>query len=148
MNLNSLKETLSKVLEKDGYSLYNLSLTREGKDTYLHVFVDKDDALITMDEIVLISEKLNVILDELDPIASAYILDVSTAGAEKEVKLDKLAHYLNRYIKVTLNDKEPVFGTLLSVSEDTLEIKVNLKGRMKVLTLPVNEVKKVNLAIK
>lgn len=152
MNIEQTKILITKVLEDNHYSLYDLKWEKEGGDDYLRVFIDKEEGKITLDEIVEMSEKLSLALDEAIASNDAYILDVSSAGAEKKIPLDKLEKALNNYIRVALYKPYKTYdaleGTLLEVTQDNIVLQVNFKGRIAKVTLERHNLSKVNYAIK
>ena len=87
--IDDVKEALEPTLEKEGYTLADVSLSKDKDGLTLHVFIDRDSP-ISLDDIVAISNIINPILDESDPIKSPYTLDISSLGAEKPLSLDKL----------------------------------------------------------
>ncbi len=96
MDLNTLKQLLSEKINEEGYELVSLSFASET----LSLVVDRTKD-IDMDAIVSLSNVLNSYLDELNPFEKAYTLDISSLGAEKPLKVEKLNDYvgLNRYLK-------------------------------------------------
>ena len=88
--LDKVKELLEPTLEKEGYELADVSLSRNKEGLTLHLVVDRD-APISLDDIVKVSDIINPLLDKEDPINEAYMLDVSRAGSEKPLRLEKLA---------------------------------------------------------
>ena len=135
METSKLKDLIGSVLLKDGYELTKFIVEKQHGDMYLRIFVEASDHLITLDEITLISEKLSVILDANPPFEDSYILDVSSSGAEKEIKVENLGNYLETYVEVTLlnaiRGHNKLKGYIKEVENDTLLLEVNYKGRIK-----------------
>lgn len=145
-----VKEVISKALSEMGYELYDLSYAHTKEGDALYIVVDRLTP-ISLNDIVLVSETLSPILDELDPFEGAYTLDVSSLGSEKPIKLEKLPEYLGKYVHLHLshpykgeNDLE---GHIAKVEEETLFLKINLKGRIKEIPLPLKDIDKARLAI-
>ena len=97
MEIKSLEKIVNDKLLESGYELVSLSLTNKT----LSIVVDRV-APIDMDAIVEVTHILNDLLDEIDPIEGEYTLDVSSLGAEKPLKIEKLNDYINSYINVHL----------------------------------------------
>ena len=72
-------------LEKEGYSLYHCEYTKEGKDRYLKVYIDKDEGYVGTDDCEKVSRYLSDRLDETDLIAQNYYLVVSSPGLDREL---------------------------------------------------------------
>lgn len=149
-NLEYVKEKVAKALEGMGYELYDLSFRHQKDGDTLFIVVDRF-APISLNDIVLVSETLSPLLDELDPFEGAYTLDVSSLGSEKPVPIEKLYLYKGEFIHLHLsrpykgeNDLE---GHLLSIDEEAIEIELAIKGRKKKISLPTKDIDKARLAI-
>jgi ribosome maturation factor RimP len=152
MNIERVKIMLEEPLKQEELTLYDLKFEKEGQDHYLRVFVDKDEGKVTLDEIVAVSEKISLALDEDESIKDGYILDVSSAGAEKLIQMANIERHNGKYIKIKLNapikGQDSYTGTLLSVDEKSLTLQINLKGRITKVVLDKDNITQINQAIK
>ncbi len=145
--LNLIEDPIKKI----GYNKVEVSFTKEKGTNYLRVFIDKDD-VVSLDDVVTVNDLISPLLDETDLIKSNYILDVSSFGAEKKIDLDKLDHYLNKYVNLHLrnpiNGENYFEGTLEEVSDEEVTLSYKVKTRVvKVKILRAN-IDKARLAIK
>lgn len=151
MDLNLLQPKVEEILKELGFRLNRLYYTNEGNDRYLRVIVDKYHYKINLDEIVTISESIDNLLD-LNDEEEAFILDVTTTGAEKEIMIDEIKDYTNEFIEITMLDgiKGPpkIKGTLHEVNDSELTLLINQKGRIKKQVIAQNVIKQINRAIK
>ena len=147
MDLNSLKELIKSKIEEEGYELFSLNFANET----LGVVVDREQD-IDMEAIVSLTNVLNAYLDELNPFEKAYTLDVSSLGAEKPLKVEKLDAYVGKFIHVHLINPikgENIYeGDLTSVSSDTITITYRNKTRSISLEINKQNISKIRLAIK
>ena len=147
MDLNTLKQLISTKLAENGYELYSLSFANET----LSLVVDREQD-IDMEVIVSITNVLNSYLDELNPFEKAYTLDVSSLGAEKPLKVEKLDAYVGRYINVHLINPikgENIYeGELTSVNESSLVLTYKNKTRSIPVEIEKKNISKIRLAIK
>ena len=147
MDLNTLKQLLTAKLNENGYELYSLSFANET----LSLIVDREQD-IDMNAIVEITNVLNAYLDELNPFEKAYTLDVSSLGAEKPLKVEKLDAYVGRYINVHLTNPikgENIYeGELTSVNESSIVLTYKNKTRSIPVEINKNNISKIRLAIK
>ncbi|WP_125579836.1 ribosome maturation factor RimP [Levilactobacillus cerevisiae] len=136
------------------FELVDVEFVKEGKSWYLRLYIDKPGG-INIEECAMVSDEISEKMDSLDPdpIPQAYFLEVSSPGAERPLK--KPADFekaVGDYIHVSLYQKigtSKVYeGTLESLSEDSMELTVNLKGRIKTLTIPRDAIAQARLAIK
>ena len=147
MELKELEKLVEKTLSESGYELVSLSMTNKT----LSIDVDRISP-IDMEAIVEVTHVLNQLLDEVDPIEGEYTLDVSSLGAEKPLKVEKLADYINSYVNVHLinpiNGENIYEGELVSVSEDNIQLSYRQKTRIKTVDIQKSNISKIRLAIK
>jgi ribosome maturation factor RimP len=136
MQLADLKEKVDAFLQSIGYALYDLEIVKENKDKILRIYIDKDQG-VNMDDIVLVTQKINPFIDDLDPIEDAYFMEVSSPGAEKELRTkEAIKHAINRLVFVeTFTQK--LEGDLLDFDGDTLTLSVKNK-KIKINYIDVN----------
>lgn len=75
------------IAEKLGYDLWDVRYEKEGASWYLRIFIDKEDG-ITIDDAVRMTEPVNELLDEKDPIKDSYTLEVGSPGLERRLTRD------------------------------------------------------------
>ncbi len=145
-----IRALLEPILKEKGYDLYSLRLVK-GKEMKLELVVDRPEA-IGLDEIVALSEDVSAFLDEHDPIEGAYTLDLSSAGAEKEIDPLKLGSYVGRYVHLHLvrpfQGENVLEGTLQEYeAEGECLLTYKVKGKKKEARFPAKDVDKARLAI-
>ncbi len=149
--IDDVKAILEPVLEKEGYTLAEVNLSRDSDGLTLHVYIDRDSP-ISLDDIVLVSDIINPLLDKEDPIPGAYTLDVSSLGAEKPLKLDKLENYVGNYVNFHLSHPykgaNTLEGDLLEVNSDEIKLGIREKSKTKTIILKRETIDKARLAIK
>ena len=75
------------VVESMGLRLWDVVFEKEGPDWYLRILIDKTDgSVMDTDTCAAVSHALDPVLDEADPIPDSYVFEVSSAGAERELK--------------------------------------------------------------
>lgn len=72
------------------YEVVEVALTKEGPQQVLRVFIDHPEG-IGIKDCELFSKRLSAVLDEQDPIPTAYLLEVSSPGLERP--LTKAEHF-------------------------------------------------------
>ncbi|MBR0295177.1 MAG: ribosome maturation factor RimP [Bacilli bacterium] len=151
MELEALKKPIESKLSELGYELYLLKSRKEGKNLVLEIVIDRVEP-INMNDIVNVSNVLNALLDELDPFEEPYLLDVSSLGAEKPLKVEKLKDYIGSYIHLHMinpvDGLNIVEGTLENVDDEKLTISYKVKTRVKQLSTLLNNIYQIRLAIK
>lgn len=151
--LEKVKSYIEPLVNQRGLYLDKFSYEKRGKDYYLVIYVEKEDDVITLDEVCEVSEIISNKLDEIDLISDNYILDVSTSGAEKPIKdFSKFDKYIGKYITVKLRNpvegNNSYTGTLEEASEDKIKMSYKVKTRTKFVELLKENITKANLAVK
>ncbi len=81
----SVVEELAVPIAADlGLRIWDVRYLKEGSQWFLRVFIDKDGG-VDINDCENMSRALDAPLDELDPIAGEYILEVSSPGIEREL---------------------------------------------------------------
>ena len=73
------------VVEGMDLRLWDVRFEKEGPDWFLRILIDRDEPLDT-DTCEAVSRAIDPLLDEADPIPDSYVFEVSSAGAERELK--------------------------------------------------------------
>ncbi|HEY8391887.1 MAG TPA: ribosome maturation factor RimP [Capillibacterium sp.] len=72
------------------YEVVDVVLTKEGPNRILRVFIDRPEG-IGLNDCEVFSQRLSAVLDEKDPIPTAYLLEISSPGLERP--LTKPEHF-------------------------------------------------------
>ena len=135
---NNIESLLKNIINDLGYEIYDVQYSKEGKNNYLRIFIDKDEG-IDLNDCETVNNAINDILDEADYIKDQYFLEVSSPGLERTLR--KKEHFMKQIgneIMVKLYrpiDKKKEFsGTLTYYNDDSIgldiqgnEIKIDLK---------------------
>ena len=90
-NTVSVVEGIAAPIAEDlGLRIWDVRYLKEGSQWFLRVFIDKDGG-VEINDCENMSRALDAPLDEADPIAGEYILEVSSPGIERE--LIRPAHF-------------------------------------------------------
>lgn len=151
VDLDKIKSELSNLVEKEGYELVDVKLSNGKDGNLLSVIVDRVKP-INLDEIISLSEIISKSLDDLNPIDSAYTLDISSLGAEKPIKLEKLKEYVGSYVNLHLSTpfkgNNILEGDIESIQNDVLRLSFKEKTRTIHADIPLKDIDKARLAIK
>ncbi len=71
--------------ERLGLELWDVEYLKEAGAWYLRIYIDKEGG-VSIDDCEALSRALDPLLDEADPIPTSYTFEVSSAGAERELK--------------------------------------------------------------
>lgn len=147
MDINICKEILKPFLDEQNLTFYSVEYVKEFGENILRVIVDSKDG-IDLDTLGLANEYLSERLDKYDQDMDNYLLEVSSRGAERTLDNDdEINEAIGKYIHVELENM--IYeGYLLKFCDDVLEVKINIKGRIKNIKINKNEIKLVRLAVK
>ena len=121
------------VAEKHGCELWDVEYVTEAGTRYLRVYIDKPDG-VSIDDCEAVSRELDVLLDEADPIPDSYVFEVSSAGAERELKRPSdFERFLGDTVEVrffkTTDGSKSVIGTLSGYENGDVSIRVGEQTR-------------------
>lgn len=143
MNLDALKKEVSDFLLTIGFELYEIELKETKKEKILTIYIDHENE-ITIDDVVEATNQLNPFLDDLDPIQGEYMLEVSSAGAEKELRNDKaIKNSIGKYIHIETYEQ-----TLEGFLEEFDGFDITIKIKNKKFKINYDDVNLIRLAIK
>lgn len=121
-----LKETIRPIIEALNYYLYDVEIVKEDGNDILRVLIE-NETYINIDDCVTVSRVLSEKLDEIDPFEDPYMLEVTSAGAERILRTSeeiKRAVGKGVYIE-TLEQK--LEGKLEKFKDNVLTIKTKNK---------------------
>ena len=132
---------------EQGIEIWDVTYTKEAGDWYLRVFIDKPDG-IGITDCENFSRAFDPILDEADPIEGSYTFEVSSAGAERELKRpEQFARFLGFDVEVKLykaaDGSKHWTGKLAGYDGERLTVDAN--GTQRVFEMPAVAQVKVKL---
>lgn len=150
--LDQIENLLKPILEAHDVYLDDLEYVKEKNEWYLRVFIEKNEGNLDMDTCVAFSEELSQKLDEVDIIQNEYYLEVSSPGAEKPLKtLEKVKESIGEYVYILF--KQPtqgmsdVYGTLLNVDDQMIELQYMVKNIKKKCIINYDDIQFIRLAV-
>ncbi|AMB98823.1 ribosome maturation protein RimP [Aerococcus urinaehominis] len=150
---DQIQAVVEPIIDGLGYGLFDIDYVKEGKDWFLRIYADKPGG-ITLEDIVDITEHVSEALDNLDPdpIPHAYMLEVSSPGAERPLKTPEAVQAaIGEWVHLTfyqqLAGSDFIEGRLLAVDEASYRIEIKEKTRRKEVTIDKDKVSLIRLAI-
>ena len=115
------------IAEELGLELWDVEYIREAGSWFLRVYLDKDGG-IGIADCEAFSRALDPVLDEQDPIPDSYVFEVSSAGAERELKKpEHFARFIGSSVEVRLyqavNGSKGWVGTLTGYEQGQVTIE-------------------------
>ena len=136
-NIEQKVENLLKdKIEKIGYDLYDVEYTKEGKNYFLRIYIDKPEG-IDLKDCEKVNDEISDLLDEADYIKEQYFLEVSSPGIERILRKDKhLEQNKGNKIVIKLFKKDEAGnkeyqGILKDFNEEFIEVDENIQVERK-----------------
>lgn len=140
-------ELAAPIIKENGCELWDVEYIKETGSWYLRIYIDKDGG-VSINDCENISRALDPVLDEADPIEDSYIFEVSSAGAERELKRPSdFERFLGENVEVKLYkgiDGQKNFTGILRAYEDG-NVTIESAGSMAIFEK--NRVAQVRLRI-
>lgn len=83
--VDTVRALAEPVAAQYGCEVWDVEYVREAGAWYLRVYIDKPGG-VGIDDCEAVSRALDPVLDEADPVPGSYVFEVSSAGAERELK--------------------------------------------------------------
>ena len=134
-----VESLISKKIEELGYELYDVEYSKEGKDYFLRIFIDKEDG-IDLNDCEKVSDVINPMLDVADFIKEMYYLEVSSPGIERVLRKEKhLKGAIGKEIQINLfkpiEKQKEISGVLMKFDNDYIYLEEDIKIDRKNISL-------------
>ena len=120
------------VAQRHGCTIWDVEFVKEAGERFLRVYIDSDGG-VDIDQCEAVSRELDPMLDEADPIQESYTFEVSSAGAERELKRPgDFERFIGSTVAVKLyspkDGRKEHVGVLRGCSDGDVEIEENGKS--------------------
>jgi len=143
----TVRELLTPTADTMGYELWDVEFVREGARRILRITIDKPEG-INIDDCEAFHRAIDPLLDEADPIDSAYYLEVSSPGVERDLKYDfHFAACEGEEVEVRLfapdeKGRKSIKGTLVGLEDGNIVVRL-ADGDVKIARAAASKVKTV-----
>lgn len=105
-------------VQEAGCSLWDVEYVKEAGSWFLRIYIDKEEG-VSIQDCEAVSRPLSDALDEADPIEGSYVLEVSSAGADRVLKKEEhFQQFVGTEVEVRLyrprEGKKEFVGNLVS----------------------------------
>lgn len=143
-----IREIANRIAEENNLELVHTQVAGSSKNLIVRVFIDKPNG-VTHDDCSIVSRRLETILDAEDFIPSAYTLEVSSPGLERELySLRDFEKFAGSLAKVKTNQpfegQKNFRGRIEKVTGEEIVFEDKTKGTVR---FPYNAVAKANLEV-
>ena len=135
--MEQLKQNILQVVQGLGYYLYDVEYVTEDGERILRVLIE-NDSHITLDDCVLVSEKVGELLDLDDPFEDSYNLEVTSAGAERVLHTsDQIARQVGAFVYVETFE-QTFKGQLTKYKDGLLTLRFNNNTETTINEMDIN----------
>lgn len=112
------------VVQQAGLELVEIEFVKEGGCWYLRIFIDKPGG-VGLEDCRYVSQMIDKLLDEKDPIPQSYSLEVSSPGIERLLKKQAdYSRFAGSLANITtfapLEGKKKFTGRIMGIREDNV----------------------------
>lgn len=136
-----LKKVLQPILDEEAIELVELIAIMSGKRLLLRLLVDKSEGRISLGDCASLNKKIRDFLDTGNIIEQDYMLEVSSPGVDRILKVKKdFARCINKNVKFFLREKISGRIELSGVVSNVEENKVIIDIGGRVLDVPLDNI--------
>ena len=148
VDTNRIAQAIEPSLEGMGYRLVRVVITSGRRPTLQVMAERRDDQPMTVEDCAQISHSVSAILDVADPIAGAYMLEISSPGIDRPlVRLEDYDRFSGFEVQIELarpiEGRKRFRGRLLGTAAETVRVATET-GEVR---LPFAEVARAKLVI-
>jgi len=148
VDTTKIEAMIAPSLEAMGYRVVRVAVTGGGRATLQIMAERTDDQAMRVEDCTEISRTVSALLDVADPIAGAYLLEVSSPGIDRPlVRREDFARFAGFEAKVELNapvdGRKRFRGRLLGVEGDDVRLLVDALP----VALPIAAVARAKLVL-
>ncbi len=147
-----VEDILAEYLMQNNLFLWNVEFTKEAKDWFLRVYIDKDDGYIDITDCEGVSRFLSEALDKDDPIEQNYYLEVSSPGMDRQLITDEhykkyIGHLVEMKLYKALDGQKNISAILAGVDDKNYYLTTDDNDIKKDIAIEKSQVAKTKLAI-
>jgi ribosome maturation factor RimP len=127
-----VRAAIEPALAGGGFDVEDVAVRAAGSRQLVQVVVDRDGG-ITLDDVAEATRAISAALDEHDPIAGAYVLEVTSPGVDRPLTLPR--HWrrnVGRIVDVRTRDGGHVLGRVQSADDEAAEVLVQQDEQVRV----------------
>ncbi|MDO5048919.1 MAG: ribosome maturation factor RimP [Actinomycetaceae bacterium] len=141
-----IQELVAPIVKSADLFLESVTVTT-GRDPLVRVTVDlyEGEGAVDADNLQELTRQISTALDEADPIENAYMLEVSTPGAERQLTTPRhFSRTTGHLVEIKTKTGERIKGRVISSDENSVTVEVTgKKGKpSEELAIPLDNISK------
>ena len=142
--INQIYELVKPIADELNYDIYHIEYVKENGEYYLRIYIEKEGG-ITLSDCEALSRRVSDVMDEKDPIADPYFLEVSSPGLNRTIFTEEhYKRFIGREVMVrftkAIDGKKSVKGILKEVNEENIIIEADT-----LISIPKEKIKSANI---
>ena len=128
------------IVEENGCKLWDVEYVREGSERFLRIYIDKDGG-VDIEDCEKVHRAIDPVLDEKDPIAESYHLEVCSAGLERALKRPAdFEQFMGSPILIKLYRPRNGLKEIPGILRDYQDVRITLEAGKETITFEKSEV--------
>jgi ribosome maturation factor RimP len=145
--IEQLKKIIEEYLKSKTIDLVDITYRYEARELFLRILIDKPEGGISLDECALLNSDISTMLDEKDIIQERYILEISSPGLDRPLKLkNDFLRSVGKEVKFFLNEnikgKIELDGVIEKVMGDSVYVNT-IEGAVLIPISKINKAKQI-----
>ena len=142
--INQIYELVKPIADELNYDIYHIEYVKENGEYYLRIYIEKEGG-ITLSDCEALSRRVSDVMDEKDPIADPYFLEVSSPGLNRTIFTEEhYKRFIGREVMVrftkAIDGKKNAKGILKEVNEDNIIVEADT-----LISIPKEKIKSANI---
>ena len=142
--VNQIYEMVNPIAEELNYDIYHIEYVKENGEFYLRIYIEKEGG-ITLSDCEALSRRVSDVMDEKDPIADPYFLEVSSPGLNRTIFTEEhYKRFIGREVMVrftkAIDGKKNAKGILKEVNDDSIVVEAE-----NLMNIPKDKIKSANI---
>lgn len=143
--MEQVEAIIAPVITEQGLELVDVEYVKEGAHWYLRIYIDKEGG-VDIDDCTNVSHLVSEVLDKHDPIAQAYMLEVSSPGLERPLKKDEdFERFTGKLVRVLTKEVYQGYKEFTGYLVGLIEDDIVLEYEKEKMAIPRSIVDKANL---
>ncbi len=146
----TIRELTEKCIDSDRLFVVDVVISGNPRNRKVQVFIDGDEP-VKIEECSAVSRKLSDLMEENNIIDGRYVIEVSSPGADKSLKMIRqFPKHIGRELDIRTKEPKKYRGILKSVLNDeiTLEVTTKNKKETKEYKFSLEEIEKARVVLK
>src|SRR5215213_5662594 len=143
-----IESIASEIAKKMSVEFVHAEVVGSKRNPTVRLFIDKPEG-VTIEDCAAFSREMDEVLDADDFIPSAFVLEVSSPGIERQLyKIEDFVRFSGQLARLKtleeFNGQKNFTGTITAVDDDTIVFEDTTKGTVRI---PYSSIAKANLKI-